>query len=78
MDDLYSEVLWNLPDDQMYTLQHREDGVKWYDTNMFDTKQKMKVKLAGLPEHKDWRIVRVSKYPPHGIVEVVHFREAQK
>jgi hypothetical protein len=77
-DDIYSEVLWQLPDDQMYTIQHREDGVRWYSTNEFNTKQKMKERLLSMPDHKDWRVVRVSKYPPHSVVEVVYYREAQK
>lgn len=78
-DPLYSEILWSLPDDQMFTIQHREgDGAKWVSTNEFNTKQKMKERLSTMPDYKDCRVVRVSKYPPHSVVEVVYFREGQK
>lgn len=77
-DPLYSEVLWQLPDDQMFTLEHRDPGGKWYSTHEFNTKQKMKERMATMPDHKDLRVVRVSKYPPHSVVEVVYYKEAQK
>jgi len=78
MDDMYSEVLWQLPDNQMYTLEHREDGVRWYCTNEFGTKEKMKKRLQDMPSHKTWRVVRISKYPPHSVVEVVYYREGER
>jgi hypothetical protein len=78
-DDFYSEILWQLPDDQMYTIQHREKGAStWYSTNEFNTRQKMKERLSTMPDHKDHRVVRVSKYPPHSVVEVIFYREAQR
>lgn len=78
-DDFYSEILWNLPDDCMFTIQHREMGTNtWYSTNEFNTKQKMKERLSTMPDHKDCRVVRVSKYPPHSVVEVVVYREGQR
>lgn len=77
-DDYYSEILWGLPDDHMFTLEFRESGGKWYSTNEFNTKQKMKERLMEMPEHKDCRVVRVSKYPPHSVVEVIFYREAQR
>lgn len=77
-DDFYSEVLWSLPDDQMYTVQYRGEGTKWITTHEFNTKQKMKERLMAMPEHRDCRVVRVSKYPPHSVVEVIFYREAQR
>lgn len=79
MDDhLYSEILWQLPIDQMYTLQYREDGSKWYSTNEFNTFAKMKQRAISMPDYKECRVVRISKYPPHGVVEVVYYKEAKK
>lgn len=77
-DDFYSEVLWQLPDNQMFTIQFREPGSKWETTNEFNTKQKMKDRLSTMPDYKDCRVVRVSKYPPHSVVEVIFYREAQR
>lgn len=77
-DDFYSEVLWALPDDQMYTIQYREDGSRWVNTNEFNTRRKMKERAIGMSDFKDVRVVRVSKYPPHSEVEVVMFRPKQR
>lgn len=79
MDNFYSEILWKLPDDQMYTIEHRDVGeTRWYSTNEFNTKQKMKMRLHDMPTHKECRVVRLSKYPPHSVVEVVAYREGEK
>jgi hypothetical protein len=77
-DNFYSEILWQLPDDQMYTIQSRENGGKWVSTNEFNTRQKMKERLSTMPDYKETRVVRVSKYPPHSVIEVIYYREAQK
>lgn len=77
-DDIYSEVLWSLPDDQMYTLQYREEGEKWVSTNEFNTKQRMKERMLSMPDHRHYRVVRISKYPPHGVFEVIYYRGATK
>ena len=77
-DPFFSEILWSLPDDQMFTIEYRENGGRWISTNEFNTKQKMKERLSTMPDYKDCRVVRVSKYPPHSVVEVIFYREGQK
>lgn len=78
MNDTYSEALWQLPDDKMYTVQIKgPHDPRWEGTNEFDTKRNMKQRAIGMPEHKTARVIRISKYPPHGIVEVVFYREGK-
>ena len=78
MNNQYSEVLWTMPDDQMYTVECKERGGRWETTNEFGTREKMKARALSLPEHRDVRVIRVSKYPPHSAVEVVFYREAER
>ena len=78
MNNFYSEVLWSLPDDKMYTIQFRYPNTSaWETTNEFNTRQKMKERAMSISEHKECRIVRISKYPPHSVIEVVFYRPAQ-
>ena len=79
MDDFYSEVLWQLPDDQMYTVQHKDNGTnRWQNTDEFGTQRKMKERAMSMPDHRECRLVRLSKYPPHSVVEVVYYKEAKR
>lgn len=77
-NEFFSEILWSLPDDQMFTVQYREHGGKWETTNEFNTYRKMKERASDLPDHKEVRVVRVSKYPPHSVVEVLFHRPSQR
>lgn len=78
MNDQYSEVLWTMPDDHMYTVECKERGGRWETTNEFGTREKMKIRMQDMPSHKTCRVVRLSKYPPHSVVEVVAYREGER
>lgn len=78
MDDCYSDILWKLPEDEMYSIQYREDGTRWNSTNYYGTRQKMKAYIQDIPNYRDYRIVRISKYPPHPAQEVVLYVERKR
>lgn len=78
----YAEI-WNAPEGNDYAVQFRRQGEKeWYFSDFALSKKTamnwFAYQTKDSPTTTEYRVVKLSRYPPCPVVQIISYRGAQK